>query len=46
MVKYKGKWWAFYHNQDLSDRGNLRSICVDELKFNPDGSIQKVIQTR
>lgn len=46
VVEYKGKWWAFYHNQDLSDRGNLRSICVDELKFNPDGTMQKVVQTR
>lgn len=46
VVEYKGKWWAFYHNQDLSDRGNLRSICVDQLKFNPDGTIQKVVQTK
>lgn len=46
VVKYKGKWWAFYHNQDLSNQGNLRSICVDEMKFNPDGTIMKVVQTR
>jgi len=46
VVEYKGKWYAFYHNQSLSGQGNLRSICVDELKFNHDGAIQPVIQTK
>lgn len=45
VVEYKGQWYAFYHNSALSGRGNLRSICVDKLYFNPDGSIQKVQQT-
>jgi arabinoxylan arabinofuranohydrolase len=45
VVEYKGQWYAFYHNSVLSGRGNLRSVCVDKLYFNPDGSIQKVIQT-
>jgi hypothetical protein len=45
VVKYKGQWYAFYHNSALSGRGNLRSICVDKLYFNPDGTIQKVKQT-
>ncbi len=45
VVEYKGQWYAFYHNDVLSGRGNLRSICVDKLYFNADGSIQKVIQT-
>ncbi|HEY0256659.1 MAG TPA: family 43 glycosylhydrolase [Candidatus Methylacidiphilales bacterium] len=45
VTEYKGQWYAFYHNKSLSGRGNLRSICVDKLDFNPDGSIQKVIQT-
>ncbi len=45
VVKYKGQWYAFYHNSVLSGRGNLRSICFDKLFFNRDGSIQKVIQT-
>ncbi|MDB5152768.1 MAG: glycosyl hydrolase family 43, partial [Mucilaginibacter sp.] len=40
-----GQWYAFYHNDVLSGRGNLRSICVDKLYFNSDGTIQKVIQT-
>jgi beta-xylosidase len=45
VVEYKGQWYAFYHNDVLSGRGNLRSICVDKLYFNADGTIQKVIQT-
>lgn len=45
VVEYKGQWYAFYHNKSLSGQGNLRSICVDKLEFNPDGTIQKVVQT-
>ena len=47
VVEYKGQWWAFYHSADLSGgNGALRSICVDKLFFNEDGTIQTVIQTR
>ena len=45
VVEYKGQWYAFYHNSVLSGQGNLRSICYDKLYFNPDGSIQQVVQT-
>lgn len=46
VVEYKGKWYAFYHNKSISGQGNLRSICVDKLYFNEDGTIQTVIQTK
>ena len=46
VVEFKGQWYAFYHNQALSGKGNLRSICVDKLEFNPDGTIQIVVQTK
>ena len=46
VVEYKGQWWAFYHTADLSGTGLLRSICVDSLFFNEDGTIQPVQQTR
>lgn len=46
IVKYKGNWYAFYHNQALSSQGNLRSVCVDRLEYNPDGTIQLVHQTK
>lgn len=44
VVEYKGQWYAFYHNCALSHRGNLRSVCVDRLYFNADGTIQTVKQ--
>lgn len=48
VVEYKGKWYAFYHNKSISNtgKGNLRSICVDLVNFNEDGSIQLVKQTK
>lgn len=46
VVAYKGQWWAFYHTADLSGTGLLRSICVDSLFFNEDGTIKTVNQTK
>lgn len=46
IVEYKGEWYAFYHTSDVSGQGNLRSVCVDKLYYNPDGTIQVVKQTR
>jgi beta-xylosidase len=45
IVQYKGQWYAFYHNSALSHHDWLRSICVDKLFYNDDGTIQKVVQT-
>lgn len=45
VVEYKGQWYAFYHNKSISGQGNLRSICVDKLYFNADGTIRTVAQT-
>ncbi len=45
VVEYKGQWYAFYHNNVLSGQGNLRSVSVDKLYFNTDGTIQMVKQT-
>jgi hypothetical protein len=44
--EYKGQWYQFYHNQSLSGQGTLRSMCVDRLNFNADGTIQMVVQTK
>lgn len=46
IVEYKGQWYSFYHNSSLSNHDWIRSICVDKLYFNPDGTIQKVVQTK
>ncbi|WP_152286820.1 family 43 glycosylhydrolase [Flavicella marina] len=45
IVQYKKQWYMFYHHNDISKAGNLRSVCVDSLFFNTDGSIQKVTPT-
>ncbi|MDR0865846.1 MAG: family 43 glycosylhydrolase [Candidatus Symbiothrix sp.] len=50
IVEYKGQWYSFYHNSSLSKENGefndwLRSICVDKLEYNPDGSIRLVKQT-
>lgn len=44
IVEFKGQWYAFYHGCQISQRGNLRSICVDKLYYNPDGTIKPVEQ--
>jgi hypothetical protein len=58
VTEYKGRWYLFYHNSDLylknhsgatklsKNKYYRRSICVDELHYNPDGTIQKVIPTK
>ena len=50
LINFKGKDYLFYHNSTLSLNGygpatGRRSVCVDELKYNADGTMQKVIQT-
>lgn len=46
IAEYKGHWYLFYHNCEISGNGTLRSVCIDELHFNTDGSIQTVMQTK
>ncbi|MDF2537606.1 MAG: hypothetical protein K0S76_627 [Herbinix sp.] len=45
VAEYKGQWYLFYHNQNISGQGVLRSVCVDKIYFNEDGTIQMVEQT-
>lgn len=46
VVQYKGQWYLFYHNDDLSPNFDKnRSIRADSLFFNADGTIRKVAQT-
>jgi hypothetical protein len=39
IVEFKGKWYIFYHDTELSNKTWLRNVKVTELKRNPDGSI-------
>jgi hypothetical protein len=46
IIEYKEQWYLFYHHNDLSpDFDKNRSIRVDSLHFNPDGTIRKVVPT-
>ena len=50
VIDYKGHSYLFYHNSTLSLEGygpatGRRSVCVDELRYNEDGTLQRVTQT-
>ena len=43
IVQYNGQWYLLYHHNDLSPNFDKnRSIRMDSLFFNEDGTIQKV----
>jgi len=58
ITEYKGRWYLFYHTSDLFFKNNpgayehgikkwyRRSVCVDELYYNADGTIQQVVPTK
>ncbi len=51
IIEFKGKWYLFYHNAVLTIDGHKgaigrRSVCVDELHYNADGTMQPVTQTK
>lgn len=46
FVEYKGQWYLFYHQNAYSPAFDKnRSVCIDSLFFNEDGTIKKVIPT-
>jgi hypothetical protein len=46
IIEFKGKWYLFYHDTQLSNKTHLRNIKVTELKYNPDGTIQTITAYR
>ncbi|MGI4834609.1 MAG: glycoside hydrolase family 43 protein [Janthinobacterium lividum] len=42
IVEFKGKWYIFYHDTQLSGKTWLRNVKVTELKRRPDGSITPI----
>lgn len=46
IIEFKGKWYLFYHDVQLSGKTHLRNIKVTELNYNPDGTIQPVTAYR
>lgn len=46
IIQFKEQWYLFYHNKDYSPSfDKARSVRVDSLAFNADGTIKKVIPT-
>lgn len=46
IIEYRGQWYLFYHQNHLSPNFDKnRSVCIDSLFFNADGTIRKVIPT-
>ena len=46
IVEYNNQWYLFYHQNDWSPKFDKnRSVRIDSLFFNPDGSIRKVVPT-
>ena len=46
FVQYKGQWYLFYHQAAYSPKFDKnRSICIDSLSFNADGTMKKVTPT-
>lgn len=46
IIEFKKQWYLFYHHDDYSpDFDKARSIRIDSLFFNKDGTIKKVIPT-
>jgi len=39
LLDFKGQAYLVYHTADLSGDGTLRSVCMDDIQFNPDGTI-------
>ena len=39
IIEFKGKWYLFYHDTELSGKNHLRNVKVTELDHKADGSI-------
>ena len=42
IISFKGKWYLFYHDVQLSGKTHLRNIKVTELEYRPDGTIKTI----
>ncbi len=42
IIEFKGKWYLFYHDTQLSGKTHLRNVKVTELHYTPEGMIETV----
>jgi arabinoxylan arabinofuranohydrolase len=50
VVQYKNNWYVFYHDRKLRSTngvssGEFRSVSVDKLEYNTDGTMKQVVAT-
>jgi beta-xylosidase len=47
IIDFKGKSYFIYHNGSLPTQGGSfrRSVCIDNLYYNKDGSIKRIVMT-
>jgi beta-xylosidase len=46
VINFKDQWYVFYHHNDLSPKFDKnRSVRIDSMYFNADGTIRKIIPT-
>lgn len=47
IIDFKGKSYFIYHNGGIQPNGGSfrRSVCIDYLLYNPDGTIKRVVMT-
>lgn len=47
VIDYKGNSYLFYHNANLPGGGGFdRSVCVEQFKYNTDGTIPRIKPTK
>jgi GH43 family beta-xylosidase len=47
IIEFLGSWYFIYHNGGVQTTGGSfrRSVCIDYLYYNPDGTLKRVVQT-
>jgi hypothetical protein len=47
IIDYKGRSYFIYHSGGVQPNGGSfrRSVCIDFLYYNPDGTIKRIVQT-
>lgn len=47
IIDFKGRSYFIYHNGGINTHGGSfrRSVCVDKLEYNTDGTMKRVVMT-
>ncbi|MBE8721520.1 family 43 glycosylhydrolase [Sphingobacterium pedocola] len=47
IVEFKNQWYFIYHNGGINPDGGSysRSVCMDPMFYNPDGTIKRIVMT-